>query len=131
VQAAEQGHQDGTAAAIVVERDLALSIDRGQRERGGGITRAQGGERHDERLLFLESIKKWQRHQRVGLEPGALAHRLGLLHVFLGVAVVAQIQMGGGEAIIAVGLGSGLAIIHFRSDPTATNNLLPDPNVGL
>jgi len=102
VQAAEQAHQDRTATAIVVvERDLALSIDRGQREVGGGITRAQGGKRHDESLFFLESIKEPQHHQRVGLEPGALAHRLGLLHELLGPALVAQIQMGGGEAIIA------------------------------
>ena len=39
--AAEQGDQDRAATAIVVERDLALSIDRGQREVGGGITGAQ------------------------------------------------------------------------------------------
>jgi hypothetical protein len=38
VQAAEQGDEDRTASAIVVERDLALSIDRGQREVGSGIT---------------------------------------------------------------------------------------------
>jgi len=101
VQAAEQTHQDRTATAIVVERDLALSIDRGQREVGGGITRAQGGKRHDESFLFLESIKERQHYQRVGLEPGALAHRLGLLHELLSPALVAQIQVGGSEAIIA------------------------------
>ena len=49
MQPAEQGDQ--TATAIVVERDLTLSIDRGQREVGSGITGAQGRERHDESLL--------------------------------------------------------------------------------
>jgi hypothetical protein len=101
VQPAEQAHQDRTATAIVVERDLALSIDRGQREVRGGITGAQGGKYHDESLLFLESIEERQHHQRVRVEPGALAHRLGLLHELLGPALVAQIEMGGGEAIIA------------------------------
>ena len=38
MQAAEQGDEDRTAPAIVVERDLTFSIDRGQREVGGGIT---------------------------------------------------------------------------------------------
>jgi len=96
VQAAEQAQQERTAPAKVVERDLALSIDCGQREVRGGITGAQGGERHDESLLFLESIEERQHHQRVGLEPGALAHHLGLLHELLGPALVAQIQMSGG-----------------------------------
>jgi hypothetical protein len=49
----------------------------------------------------FESIQKRQHHERVGLEPGPRADRLGLLHELLGQAFVAEVQMDGGEAIIA------------------------------
>lgn len=38
VQATEQANQDRTAPMVVVEGDLALSIDRGQREAGRRVT---------------------------------------------------------------------------------------------
>jgi hypothetical protein len=56
VQAAEQADQDRTAIEIVVERDLALSIDRGQREVGGGITGAKGRERHEQGHLSIRVV---------------------------------------------------------------------------
>ena len=102
MQAAEQTDQNRAASAIVVERDLAFSIDRGQREGGSGITGTEKRGRHVPELPCLfESIQERQHHQRVGLEPGPLADCLRLLHELLGLRLVAQVEVDGGEAIVA------------------------------
>src|SRR6202035_3465447 len=69
VQAAEQGDEDRTASAIVVERDLALSIDRGQREVGSGITGVKERGWH----LCCPFLCEWV---RVNRETGAPRARL-------------------------------------------------------
>src|SRR5262249_20746168 len=118
VQAAVQGQQEWAAAAIVVERDLSVSIDGGQREGGGGVTWGQRAERHGEgrlcftsvadraeacaeSLLSFTSVEEWEHDERAGLDPGALAHRLGLLHELLTLVLVALIQERRGEPVIA------------------------------
>jgi hypothetical protein len=45
----------------------------------GGIAGAKRSGRHSQTLLVFESIQERQHHERVGLEPGPLADRLGLL----------------------------------------------------
>ena len=132
MQPAEQAHQDRTATAIVAERDLAFSIDRGQRKVGSGITGAKGAERHDETLLVFESIQERQHHERVGLEPGPLTDGLGLLHELFRPALVAQVQVHGGEAIITgkqqlrlVGLLGSVGIPRPFGGPTTSSPVPP------
>ena len=50
-------------------------------------------------LVVFELNPERQHHERVGLEPGLLADRLGLLHELFRPALVAQVQVDGGEAI--------------------------------
>lgn len=46
-------------------------------------------------------IQERQHHERVRFEPGPIADRLGLQHELFRLALVAQVQVNGGEAIVA------------------------------
>ncbi len=52
------------------------------------------------RVVFAP-IQERQHHERVGLEPDALADRLGSLHELFRLPLVTQIQLDGREAIVA------------------------------